>query len=64
MIISVELGATVELIALIGCVVTAWIAATIVNALPGLGTLFVPSPWLVGGVVLVLVIWLMRDQPA
>jgi hypothetical protein len=63
-IVSVELEAAVELIVLIGCVVTAWVVATICNTLPDLGTLLVPSPWLVGGSVLVLVIWLMGDESA
>jgi hypothetical protein len=50
-----------ELVLLILCVAAAWTISTIVDSLPSLGQLLVPSPWLLGAALLVLVTWLMRD---
>jgi len=46
---------------LVICVVAAWMVATAINSLPNLGTILVPSPWLLGGIALVVATWLMRD---
>ncbi len=50
-----------ELIILVICTVSAWVFSSVVDALPNLGRLLVPSPWLLGGCALVVVTWLMRD---
>lgn len=50
-----------ELVLLILCTVAAWAIATVIDSLPHLGQLLVPSPWLVGGGLLILATWLMRD---
>lgn len=52
-----------ELMILIICAVTAWAIATAVDSLPHLGQLLVPSPWLLGGIALILATWLMGDEP-
>lgn len=50
-----------ELVTLAICVVAAWVVATAIDSLPDLGSLLVPSPWLLGGIALVVVTWLMGD---
>jgi hypothetical protein len=50
-----------ELVMLVICAVVAWVIASTVDSLPNLGQLLVPSPWLLGGVALVVATWLMRD---
>lgn len=50
-----------ELLILVICVAVAWIFASLVDSLPHLGQLLVPSPWLLGGIALVATTWLMRD---
>jgi hypothetical protein len=50
-----------ELVVLVICAVVAWAAATAIDSLPNLGSLLVPSPWLLGGIALVVTTWLMRD---
>ena len=50
-----------ELVLLVLCVVAAWLIGTTVNSLPGLGTLLVPSPWLLAALALVVVTWLLGD---
>lgn len=50
-----------ELGMLIICVMAAWAIAHLVNSLTHLGQLLTPSPWLLGGIALVLTTWLMRD---
>jgi hypothetical protein len=50
-----------ELVMLILCAAAAWVMATAVDSLPDLGNLLVPSPWLLGGIALVVATWLMRD---
>ena len=50
-----------EFVLLIACVVMAWVISTAVDTLPDLGQLLVPSPWVLGTALLVVVTWLMRD---
>ncbi len=50
-----------ELLMLTICVIAAWSMATLVNSLPHLGQLLVPSPWLLGGIALIVTTWLMRE---
>ncbi|HSM82301.1 MAG TPA: hypothetical protein VLS96_11470 [Nodosilinea sp.] len=50
-----------ELVLLVLCITLAWITSAVVDSLPHLGNLLVPSPWLLGGGALVVVIALMRD---
>ncbi|MBW4462938.1 MAG: hypothetical protein KME47_22275 [Nodosilinea sp. WJT8-NPBG4] len=50
-----------ELVMLTICVLTTWAIAHVVNSLTHLGQLLVPSPWLLGGIALVLTTWIMRD---
>ncbi len=50
-----------EFVLLILCVVTAWAISTVVDTLPDLGQLLVPSPLMLGAALLVVVTWLMRD---
>jgi hypothetical protein len=50
-----------ELVLLIVCVVVAWAMTTVLDSLPHLGQLLVPSRWLVGAAALVVATWLMRD---
>lgn len=52
-----------EIVILIICAVTAWAIATAFDSLPDLGQLLVPSPWLLGGIALILATWLMGDEP-
>ncbi|HZG39418.1 MAG TPA: hypothetical protein VEZ50_12120 [Nodosilinea sp.] len=50
-----------EVVTLVLCVIVAWAIAHFVDSLPSLGQLLVPSPWLLGGIALVLATWFMRD---
>jgi hypothetical protein len=50
-----------ELVLLVLCAAAAWVFGTTVDSLPGLGLFLVPSPWLLGGLALVAVTWLMGD---
>ncbi|MFQ4139329.1 hypothetical protein PGN35_023735 [Nodosilinea sp. PGN35] len=50
-----------ELVILIICVAASWAIAHLVDSLPDLGRLLVPSPWLLGGLALIITTWLMRD---
>jgi|GEM_PF-1065591 hypothetical protein len=50
-----------EVVLLILCAAAAWVFGTTVDSLPGLGMFLVPSPWLLGGLALVAVTWLMGD---
>ncbi|MBE9109005.1 hypothetical protein IQ273_06185 [Nodosilinea sp. LEGE 07298] len=50
-----------ELILLLICIAGTWAIAQTVDSLTHLGNLLVPSPWLLGGIALVVVTWLMRD---
>lgn len=54
-------GPVMEFVLLIACVVMAWVISTAVDTLPDLGQLLVPSPWVLGTALLVVVTWLMRD---
>ncbi|MGF1516375.1 MAG: hypothetical protein ACFCVB_01025 [Nodosilinea sp.] len=54
-------GPVMEFVLLILCVVTAWAISTVVDTLPDLGQLLVPSPLMLGAALLVVVTWLMRD---
>ncbi|MGG6241365.1 hypothetical protein ACQ4N7_22300 [Nodosilinea sp. AN01ver1] len=50
-----------ELILLLICIVSTWAIAHTIDSLTHLGQLLVPSPWLLGGIALVITTWLMRD---
>ena len=50
-----------ELILLLICIVGTWAIAHTIDSLTHLGQLLVPSPWMLGGIALVAVTWLMRD---
>ncbi len=52
-----------EIVILIIFAVAAWAIATVVDSLPHLGQLLVPSPWLLGGIALILATWLLGDEP-
>lgn len=49
------------LVLLMVCVAASQAIALLVNSLTHLGELLVPSPWLIGGMALVLTTWIMRD---
>ncbi|MBW4484994.1 MAG: hypothetical protein KME14_20855 [Tildeniella torsiva UHER 1998/13D] len=51
-----------ELVILMICVAASQAIAILVNSLTHLSQLFAPSPWLIGGVALVLTTWIMRDE--
>lgn len=46
---------------LVICVMATWAIAHLVNSFTHLGQLLGPSPWLLGGIALVLTTWIMRD---
>lgn len=50
-----------ELVMLIICVVVSWAIASLFDSFTHLGQLLAPSPWLLGGIALVLTTWIMRD---
>lgn len=50
-----------EFVILVICVAVSWAIAHLVDSLPNLGHLLLPSPWLVGGLALIVVTWIMRD---
>lgn len=49
------------IVMLIICAIVTWAIAHVVNSVTHLGQLLIPSPWLVGGIALVLVTWIMHD---
>jgi hypothetical protein len=49
------------LVMLIICAMVTWATAHVINSLTHLGQLLIPSPWLVGGIALVVITWIMRD---
>jgi hypothetical protein len=46
---------------LVVCVAVAWAIAACVDSLPGLGSMLMPSPWLLGALALILITWVMGD---
>lgn len=50
-----------ELVILVICVAVSWAIAHLVDSLPDLGRLLLPSPWMLGILALIVITWIMRD---
>ena len=46
---------------LIICMMATWAIASLFDSLTHISQLLAPSPWVLGGIALVLTTWIMRD---